>query len=106
MAHAPENSNRASPLDVVALALDTEIFTLFPGRRFMARPMFACEFSDINVGVRDVAGRAIKPNSVIVDRSSATGRYLRYAFHAVDVAKLPATDRECLAFLRTIGAAL
>lgn len=103
---AAENNPHLDP-DEFALALDTAMFALLPGKRFLARPIYGCEQGRIaNERVRDEHGLAAKPTHMIVDLPKGTGRYLRYAIYIAPSETLPIGDEDCIAHLRRIGAAL
>jgi hypothetical protein len=92
--------------DAFALMMDEALFALLPGKRFLARPLFFRELDHVHVSLRDENGRAAKPTHIIVDRTHASNRYLRYAIYIGPSETLPVSDEECIAHLRSIGAAL
>lgn len=105
--NAAEDNNSHSDSDEMALALDTAMFALLTGKRFLARPIYGCEQGRAErERLRGEHGHAVKPTHMIVDRTRAANRYLRYAIYLSPSETLPVSDEDCIAHLRRIGAAL
>lgn len=89
----------------LAKALDEALWARSPHRRFIVRPMLAGEARDTAGNqtspiIFDQQGSPVLANIVIVDRSKPD---FRGGFYLPPGYAMPATDKDVLTFLRSIG---
>jgi hypothetical protein len=104
----PQNRNGDDAHDAafaLAKTLDDALWAQSPGRRFIVRPLLAGEARDhagnhLSPVIFDQRGCPVLANIVIVDRSKSD---FRGAFYLPPGHAMPATDKQVLSFLRSIG---